>query len=228
MKFSFLVICTLLFVITLPAMGASSFLGGYSGNIFSPDGVVVPNGTWELSYHDTLDILGDTDLKAFGVTYGLIPNLEVGASFLDNGESDIAINAKYAIVPETATRPAVLVGVFDAFGSAGFLDPDPSLYVAFSKNITPLATDIAGEPSKPLRLSVGFGTNLFDGLFAGLDWTLNPRFSLMAEYFGGDIGGDDSSFNVGARYALTDALRVDAATIDFQDFGFGVSARTSF
>lgn len=104
---------------------------------------------------------------------------------------------------------------------SGELDPndDPGIYVLFGKNLTPMASDIAGEPSKPLKGIVGFGTGLFDGLFASLDWTLNPRLSLMAEFV--DFG--ESEFNVGVRFALTDQLRGDLALIDGENLGFGIS-----
>jgi len=223
------VIVPILLLIALPALGASSFLGGFSGNILTPDSVIEPTGTWELSYHQAVNVLGDSDnLTAFGVIYGAAPNLEVGVSFVDNSESDTAFNAKYRLLDETADRPAVIVGVFDAAGSVDFLDDNPGFFLALSKNVTPTASEIAGEPSKPLRLTLGVGSGAFDGLFAGLDWTLQPKLSLMAEFFSGSLGGNDSLFNAGIRYAATDALRLDAATIDFDDLAFGASYRLAF
>lgn len=219
----------ILLLIALPSFGASSFLGGFSGNILTPDTVIEPTGTWEASYHQAVNVLGDNDnLSAAGVIYGATPNLELGASFIDNGESDTALNAKYRLLAETADRPAIIVGVFDAAGSADFLDDNPGFYLALSKNITPTASEIAGEPSKPLRLSLGVGAGVFNGVFAGLDWTLEPKLSLMAEFFGGSLGGNDNFFNAGIRYAATDALRLDAATIDFDNFAFGASYRIAF
>ena len=226
MKKSLLVVPVLL-TLALPALGASSFLGGYSGNIITPDAVIVPTGTWELSYHTFGDLILDEDLTAIGVQYGLTEDLEVGVSFIDNGDNETALNAKYRLLEETATSPMIAVGVFDAGGSEG-IDDDPSLFVVISKNVTPVATDIVGEPSKPLRLSVGIGSGFFDGFFAGLDWTLQPRLSLMAEYVSGEVGGNDGLFNVGARFAATDTVRVDLATIDFDDFAFGASLRFGF
>jgi hypothetical protein len=40
----------------------------------------------------------------------------------------------------------------------------------------------------------------------------------MAEYL-----SDDSTFNVGARIAITNELKVDGALIDGEDWAFGIS-----
>ncbi|MHB0912719.1 MAG: hypothetical protein ACYC2Y_04650 [Armatimonadota bacterium] len=217
-----LLIATVIVALAFPAFGASSFLGGYSGNILTPDAVVTPTGTWEFSFHD----ITDADLSAIGLMYGITPNLEVGASFLNNDESSTAFNAKYRITPETVSQPTILVGVFDAFGSADTLEEDSSFFLVVSKNVTSTASEIAGEPSKPLRLSVGFGSGFFDGFFAGLDWTLSDQLSFMAEVAPNDVDGNSSTVNVGARYAATGNIRLDAALIDFEDFAWGASFRT--
>ncbi|MHB0997917.1 MAG: hypothetical protein ACYC27_01620 [Armatimonadota bacterium] len=227
MRISAFVVMVLL-MLCIPVLAAPSFLGGYSGNIITPDAVILPQGTWEISYHDFMEVLGDNDLKAAGIIYGVTPNLEVGVSFIDNSESDTAINGKYRLLAETATRPTIVVGVFDVASSVNFLDPDPGLFVLASKNITSVASDIVDSPSRPLRLTLGLGTGVFNGLFAGLDWTLESRLSLMAEFFGGELGGDENFFNAGIRYAATDDIRLDAATIDFEDFAFGASYRFAF
>ena len=211
------VIVTMLAI--MPAFGASSFLGGQSGNILTPDGLVMPEGSWDASYHQ---FTSDTDLTTFGVAFGVAENLEIGVSFLSNGDSETALNGKFQLLPETAQKPAILIGVFDISGS---VSDDPGLYLVVSKNITPVASDIAGEPSKPLRLNLGFGSGFYDGIFLGLDWTLQPQLSLMAEFFSGEIGDNDSFFNAGVRYAISDAFRLDLATIDLEDIAFGASYR---
>lgn len=206
----------------MPAFGASSFLGGQSGDILTPDGLVTPQGSWDLSYHQFTNLLVDTDLTTFGVVFGVAEGLEIGASFLNNGGSETAVNAKFRLMAETPQRPAILVGVFDA---ASTFSNDSGLYLVISKNITSTASDIAGEPSKPLRLNVGFGSGLYDGIFLGLDWTLQPQLSLMAEFSSGQIGDNDSFFNAGIRYAVSDAFRLDLATIDLEEIAFGASYR---
>lgn len=229
MRFTLLVVPILL-LMALPVFGASSYLGGYSGNILTPDAVIEPPGTWEASFHHFANVLdgGDGDnLTAWGITYGLVNNLEVGASFINNDDNATALNAKYMLFTETPARPSVIVGVFDIAGDVNVLNSDPSLYVMLSKNITPLASEVAGAPSKPLRLSAGFGSGFFDGFMAGLDWTLDPNLSLMAEFFGGKLGDNDNLFNAGIRFAPSSNFRLDAATIDFKDLAFGASYRTA-
>ncbi len=213
-----------LLILAVPSFAAQSFLGSFSGNIVTPDAVVAPLGTWEVSFHDFIDVVGGEDLTSFGVIYGLAENLEVGLAALDNGDSEIAFSGKLGIVTETSTTPAVLVGVFD-IGST--VADDASFYVALSKNITSLASDVADQPSRPLRLTAGFGSGVFDGFFAGFDWTLTPRLSLMAEYLNEGFEGDND-INAGIRYAATSNVRLDLALIDFEELALGASLTSRF
>lgn len=213
-----------LLILAVPSFAAQSFLGSFSGNIVTPDAVVAPLGTWEVSFHDFIDVVAGEDLTSFGVIYGLAENLEVGLAALDNGDSEIAFSGKLGIVTETSTTPAVLVGVFD-IGST--VADDASFYVALSKNITSLASDVADQPSRPLRLTAGFGSGVFDGFFAGFDWTLTPRLSLMAEYLNEGFEGDND-INAGIRYAATSNVRLDLALIDFEELALGASLTSRF
>jgi hypothetical protein len=228
MRREILIVTIVLTMMAVPAFSASSFLGGYSGNIITPDAVVEPMGTWEVSYHTLQNIVGDDNINAVGVTYGLMENLEVGASFVNNDESDVALNAKLRLVAETADKPAVLVGVFDAGSMVDVLNDDPSFYLVVSQNVTSAASRIADERSKPVRLSAGIGSGVLDSFFAGLDWTADPRLSMMLEYTSGDFGNEDSGFNAGVRYAVSNNLRLDAAFLDLDDFAMGANLRTKF
>jgi len=218
-------------IMALPALGASSYLGGFSGIILTPNDVIVPEGTWDASFHDTTRLLGGSnpDLLTFGLTYGLLPKLEVGASYITDDTHKVVVNGKYRLVTENANTPGITLGVFDVGGSVDFISNDPSLYVLFSKNITSLASNIAEQPSKPLRLGVGFGSGFYNGIMANLDWTLSPRLSLLAEYKGGNQGIERlrNRPSAGFRWAATDSLRLDAAVLGFRDFGFGLSYRST-
>lgn len=213
-----------LLILAVPSFAAQSFLGSFSGNIVTPDAVVAPQGSWEVSFHDFIDVAGGEDLTSFGVLYGLAENLEVGMAALDNGDSEITFSGKLRLVTETPTTPSVLVGVFD-IGST--VNDDASFYLAVSTNITTFASDVANRPSRPLRLTAGFGSGFFDGFFAGLDWTLNPRLSLMAEYLNQGFEGD-SDINAGFRYAATNNLRLDVGMIDFEELALGASVTSRF
>ncbi|MHB1456570.1 MAG: hypothetical protein ACYC0V_06615 [Armatimonadota bacterium] len=222
----------LLVIFTLPVLGASSYLGGFSGVIITPDDTVVPVQTWEASFHDTLDIFdgNDSDLMTIGLTYGLLSNLEVGASLIDDGSSQIAISGKYRLVTEKSNSPSVTVGVFDIAGSANSISSDPSFYIMVSKNITPLASDIVDRPSKPLQLGIGVGSGLYNGIIANLNWTLEPNLSLLAEYNGGNDGprGLRNRPSAGVRWAVSDTVRLDVAAVGFRDLGFGINFRSKY
>ncbi|MCL6519970.1 MAG: YjbH domain-containing protein [Armatimonadetes bacterium] len=222
MKNSFLVLAigSLLVCAYLGIASAAPSFFSTSGNILTPDDTLLSTGGFSANYH-AIEI-EDTDQTQtiIGANVGVTPSLELGVARVDfdNGNEETIINGKYLLFPETAVRPSLVLGVLDLGGE---LDPDddPGIYVLLGKNLTPMASDIAGEPSKPLRGVIGFGTGYFDGLFGALDWTISQRMSLMAEYI--DTG--DAQFNVGIRFALTDTLRGDVALIDGDDLGFGIS-----
>lgn len=223
-------ITVMLLLVTLPAFGASSYLGP-SGLIATPDDLVLPGGTWELGFHQFVEVFGDTDFNVLSINYGLAPNLEVGVAFSRNGEDDTYFNGKLRLVEETPTRPSILVGAMDIGGTVGVFGGDPTLYVVASKNLTPMVADAVGQPANPIRLNFGFGSGLYDGVFAGVDWTIGPQTRLLFEYVNNDIGTEGSggsNFNAGIRYSISDTIRVDAAVIDLEDLAFGASLRTAF
>ena len=101
-----LFVLSLLAVMAFPALGASSYLGGLSGALITPNGITVPEKTWEVSYHQLNKFVLDKNLSTAGLTYGFSPNLEVGASYVNgNGSNNVAFNGKYRILNETAGRP---------------------------------------------------------------------------------------------------------------------------
>lgn len=224
-----LTIAILLIATTGPSMAASSYLGP-TGNIVTPDALVVPQGTWELGYHQFVEVFADVDFITTSVNYGLLPNLEVGGAFTTNGENDFIINGKYELVVETADRPAIAIGVFDALSVLDIFGDDPGFYAVATKNLGPIEP-VVGEPFRQIRLSVGVGSGVFDGFFANLDWVVAQRAHILLEFINNDFakgGSAGSSFNAGIRYGATDNFTLDAATIDFEDLAFGLSFRTGF
>lgn len=221
-----MVVVMALMALAIPVLGAQSYLGSYNGLIIVPDAYTTPAGTWDFAAHDLLDVLdnGD-DIVSLSVIYGITPAFEVGASFVNNDESDVAFSGKYQIFPETASRPAVAIGVFDLFSMAEWITNDASFYILASKNLIPVASEATTGPAHPLYLTAGFGSGLFDGFFGGIDWVLAPQLSLQAEFLNEGFN-NDSEFNAGLRYAVSNQFRLDAGTIDFSDFAFGLSFRT--
>ncbi len=221
-----LLILPLLVLTALPGFGATAYLGGYSGLVITPNEVLVPTGSFDLGFHDLIGIFGGSkDLRTYSLTYGALPNLEVGASIVSSDGTDVALNGKFSILTETPNRPAILIGAWDATSMVNRVNDQATFYIVASKNLTPTASQIAGKPSVPFRLNVGFGSGFLNGFFAGLDWVLTPRLSLMGEFTHGGFEGKKNRFNAGARWAVTNDLRLDAGTIGFDDFAFGLNYR---
>jgi len=195
------------------AFSAPNFFGT-SGNIITPDDTVLGPGAFSANFH-VIDFESDST-NFLGASLGITPNLEVGIGRISDGDDHTIVNGKYQLLAETASRPSVVVGVFDASSE---LDDDASFYVLIGKNLTSVASNIADQPSRPLHGVLGVGGGFFDGLFGALDWTLTDKISLIAEL----TANNAFSFNVGARVALTNELRGDIALIDGDDLGFGIS-----
>jgi len=208
------------------AFCAPSYLG-ITGNILTPDDILLAPGDFSANVHSFQD---DNTPLVIGASVGAAENLELGIASFDpdvpGQGSETCINIKYLILAETQRMPSVVVGATDLIGE---LDPDddPGFFIVLGKNLTPVATDIAGEPSAPLRGILGFGGGIYNGFFAALDWTLTPKVSAMVEYIDdANITGlfaEESTLNLGARFAITDELRADVALIDGDDLAFGIS-----
>lgn len=217
MKITVLVLALLVGVAS--AAGAVTNIFGMSGLIETPNADVLDPGSFAITANSIADV-GDTDVDftTVGAGFGLLPQFEVSGAYVDTDvDEEFFLNGKYLIVPETFERPAIAVGVVDVLDE---FDVDPSFFVVFGKNITAAAEEIAGMESKPLRGTVGFGTGIYEGIFAGLEWALSPRFDIMAEYLTEGIGAD-STFNAGLEFSLTENLTVEAGLYDFDDFYFG-------
>ncbi len=215
-----------------PVQATPSYFGP-SGNIMTPDDLTVSRGNFSLGYHRFLDLewIGTTtDLDVYHGHYGLTPDIEVGLSVVDvrdGGGSDVAFNGKWRILRETASRPAIAVGVLDVAGNA--FDDDPSFYALISKSLTAAASELVDGESRPLRGTLGIGSGFYDGIFAGLDWTLSRRWGAMVEYVrGGDLLGESSLINGGVRFRPGQGFQLDAALVDFDEFAFGAAYTSGF
>lgn len=225
----YLMLILMVAISAAPAGASSNYLGGMSGMILTPDEVICPHGSGEFSFHESVKAINDENLNAWGVNYGLTENLEVGLSGLTNaGHKDLAVNGKYQMIRENESSPAVLVGVFDAAGIADTINSNASIYILASKNITPIVSQLGCQPSNPIRLNLGVGSGVYNGLFGGVDWVAARRWRLMAEYTNGKFGDEQNLLNLGARYCIADKWRLDAGLLKFKNFAFGVNYRTSF
>lgn len=204
---------------TIPAAAAQSYLG-YSGLLLTPTTEVLAERQFSLGAY-LLDFGKDSDVMAYTAEVGISENLEVGLAVLDpdegDADSDTQLNVKYALLPETLTRPAVSVG---AFGLAS--DVDETFYVVVGKSLNPPSGLSYSSLSAP-SLFLGFAGGEMDGLFGGVSAVLGNRVTLMVEH-------DTENFNLGARLAISDKLRVHAGIFDFdfKMFGVGLSFYSGF
>jgi len=191
-----------------PAVAAPNFFGS-TGLILTPTADVLRVREWNAHVHGTDEVV------TYGANFGLFENLEVGVTGIDpdSGSSDALINLKYRIVPESASVPAISIGAVDI---ADELEVDPSIYLVISKALgSPSATG-----GHQLRAHLGIADGIYDDFFAGLDYVINPKLLLMAEY-------DSNDLNFGARIGLTPEVRIDLAVLD-GEFGAGISFNAAF
>ena len=208
----------LVLAIGATAWAAPSVLGP-SGNILTPDDTILASGAFNLAYHG-ISLDNDT-VSFFSANIGLFPNLEVGATVATDGNTDVLVNAKYRVLTEAASRPAVTVGVID-IGQQ--LTPDSGFFILLSKSLTPMVESATEKSVGPVRGHLGFGSGALMTIFAALDWTATPKLTIMAEIISdSQFGGNDSLFNFGARYALANNIRLDLGVIDLDNFTYGIS-----
>ncbi len=200
-----------------PASAVPNYLG-QTGLILIPTGDVLDERALEAH------LQGTDDFVTFGAMFGIMNRVEIGVTaldidddtfFTDRGNTRILANAKVSLLRERLALPAVAVGVVDAFDQ---LDRDPSWYVVASKGIiAPTPTGLRG-----VRAHLGYGGGLYENqLFGGLETTIFPRITGIAEIAGGDV-------NLGARVDIIQGLRANVSLLDFDSFGAGVSYRYKF
>jgi hypothetical protein len=195
-KVLFGVSCILLLA-SAPGFAAPS-VNGSTGLINTPSADVVREGEFSLGYYH----LKDGGVGIFNTN--LAPNVELGvAGFRYDGQDNKNyVNAKFSLAPETVFTPGLAVGVEDI----GNTDKR-SVYAVASKAL-PLG----------FRIHAGVGNGRFDGVFAGLEKTLNPvsvmtgnnafpATTLIAEY-------DGKYMNFGARMSIIPGLKLDAGWRD--------------
>lgn len=184
---------TVMLTATSAAFAAPS-VNGSSGLIDTPSADVLREGQTSLGYYH---------LKSGGVgvvDIGLSNNLEIGVAGFryDGGNHKTMVNAKLSLAPETVLTPGLAFGIEDAANTG-----QRSVYAVASKGL-PFG----------LRIHVGAGSGRYDGVFAGLEKTINPAgrvtgnnvfpaTTLIAEY-------DGRNMNYGARLSIVPGLKVDA------------------
>jgi len=185
--------CALVLTTMVPVLAAPS-VNGPTGLINTPTADVLRPGQLSLGYYH----LQDGGVGSFNTN--VAPNLELGvAAFRYDGQSNKNyVNAKFAVVPETILLPGLAIGVEDISNSE-----QRSVYAVASKAL-PFG----------FRVHAGTGGGRFNGVFAGIEKTINPlsiitgtnafpATTLIAEY-------DGKTMNYGARLSIIPGLKLDA------------------
>lgn len=216
--------------LTAGALYAGDTLYGITGLIETPSATAASMGNIDLGIRYINDINDyDNSLMSFGGSFGLLPKLEVSGVIIDSDadevDSEAVLNAKYEVLPETLVSPAVAVGVVDITNRAkkiGAADDEVSAFVVIGKNLTSAAETVAGSVVKPLHGTIGTGTGIYSGIFAGLDCALTSELNIKVEFLSNGLR-DDSTINAGVRYAVGSGFSLEAGALDLKDFYVGAN-----
>ena len=223
-KIALLISLAALIVGSTGVLYASSSIYGLSGLIETPDDSIVAPNSLSLNANYISDIGGksDANLNTYGGALGLFPKLEVSAAAIDTDVLGVKtrglLNAKYQLLGESLEKPSVTVGVVDVADQLdkinGRID-DPSMFIVFGKNISSMAEGISGEVSKPLHGTLGFGTGLYKGVFAGLNWSAAPKFDVLVEYLSKGIR-QESTVSAAVHFNAVPGLALELGTLAFE------------
>lgn len=186
---------------------AAPSLNGSTGLLNTPSADVIQQGDFSLGYYHL------EHGAVANVNMGLLKNVEIGISSFDpDGGSRLnRLNAKWSLIPETVVSPGLAIGVEDISDKG-----ERTAYIVGSKAL-PMG----------FRVHYGVGDGRYDGIFGGIEKTINPlgvltgdnafpATTLIAEYDGEDV-------NVGARLSLVPGVKIDAGWQDMKDFYVGFS-----
>lgn len=213
-RISVLLVVVVLLVGCASALNAANSIYAMSGVVVTPDDTIASNKSFVPAV--TRVFTDNFDVTAYGAALGLFPNFEVSGALVDvDGHSEEMLHAKYRVFSETATKPALTVGVFDF--TQNIMD-EMSAFVVVSKNLTSVAEDVSGQVSKPIKGSLGYGVGSMEGFFASLDMAIAPKLSVGLEYI-----VEPSAFSGCVRFQPIQPLTITAGALDFEDFYAGVS-----
>ncbi|MGI6296907.1 MAG: hypothetical protein ACOX3G_12600 [Armatimonadota bacterium] len=232
-KFAVMLVATAILLCGAGSLYAATSIYGQSGLIETPNDVIVGDKAFEPAFARIFDlkVKGETqgvDVTTYGGAIGILPNLEVSAVGLDpeSGKTEALINAKYRVLAESESRPSVTVGVLDISKRLDYVSDDPSAFIVIGKNISPMAEGFSGRVSQPVKGTIGFGSGIYKGVFAGLDMSLAPKLNVAVEYLRKGIR-NRSTANGMVRFTPVEALSIDAGLIGFKDFYAGASYNVS-
>lgn len=164
------------------------------------------------------------DITCFNLDYGLIPDLEIGLSVVDydgpgrrDDDTFITLRGKYRLLRETASAPALAVGIQDI----GEEHIDVSPYLVISKNLGP-DLNVDGY--------LGVGGGEIDGIFGGLSKTFNispaqrggnnlSKIQLILEF-------DSDNLNFASKFHIGPRTLINFGFYDLENWVMGITYRT--
>ncbi|MFQ3548539.1 MAG: hypothetical protein SNJ70_02145 [Armatimonadota bacterium] len=201
---------------------------GLSGIIETPDDSITPTFNINLGGKYIIDY-GNTNnyLTSYGGTFGLLPNFEVGIvgfdSDLPGKKTKAVFGGKYRVLDETFTRPSITVGATDIAQQLKSFEPkinEVSTFVLLGKNLTNVAEHVTDSIVKPVHGTIGIGTGLYKGMFAGLNISLSENFDAKFEYLSNGFRRKGTA-NAGLTYIHDKKITIEGGTFAFEDLYFG-------
>jgi len=210
-----IVVMVALVFASVAACSAATTIYGVTGLVETPDDSIAAVGAPQLAGMYSSDFLGYGDSgNSYGGAIGVLPKLELSAVEMDTGfATRSVVNAKYRFAAESLVSPSITFGVVDAGEN---LDNDVSAFVVIGKNLTSIAEDVAGKVVMPVKGTIGFGSGIYKGGFAGLTISATPKMDLVVEYLDKGIR-DKCTFNSAVRFNPVQGLNITAGLLDMSD-----------
>lgn len=171
---------------------------------------------------------GQSNVAPYYASITFLPFLELGFRFttiVDERDAlgDRMLMIRARLLSETATRPAVALGLHDFFRSTSSETRRyNALYLVASKNLSHWL-------GLPLSAHLGYGSDVmsakshqYAGLFGGLDYTLLPETAPLQAHLLAEYDGDLFALGTRLRYRWLYAL---AALHDFHALSGGAGLR---
>lgn len=212
-------VAVLFAAVRVPAHASEPNLEGVGGLINTPLAEAIPDGSLSFGFGKNQNLadarFGFTQYNHY-FALGFLPGFEISGrltrfpDFEDphvprfGDYKDREVSLKWQILKETDALPALAVGARDLGGEARTQE---AYYAVAQKAII-----------ENLTLSLGGGTDKYEGIFGGASYRPVPQVELMAEY-------DTEGFNAGARFHAAKWLSISLASLDGGDFGFGIGTK---
>lgn len=218
-----IVVLVALVFASVAACSAATTIYGVTGLVETPDDSIAAVGAPQVAGMYSSDFLGDGKSgNSYGGAIGVLPKIEVSAVEMDSAAAGFAtqsiVNAKYRFAAESLVNPSITFGVVDVGKNLKEFNgvDDVSAFVVIGKNLTSVAEGVAGKVIMPVKGTIGFGSGIYKGGFAGLTISATPKMDVVVEYLDKGIR-DKCTFNSAVRFNPVQGLNITAGLLDMSD-----------